>query len=186
MREKGQTEVAKTLETPVFSRGIEILTEKVIFYVRFNKEFQSTRPSRGETYYHALILNCCHDFNPLAPRGARHAWQQRRRHAGGISIHSPLAGRDQQWRPRRRHRRLFQSTRPSRGETGYAPDGRLYRWHFNPLAPRGARYYGPKYPTAPLCHFNPLAPRGATRAATVAALALSINFNPLAPRGARQ
>ena len=29
MREKGQTEVAKTLETPVFSRGIEILTEKI-------------------------------------------------------------------------------------------------------------------------------------------------------------
>ena len=32
MREKGQTEVAKTLETPVFSRGIEILTEKIQFY----------------------------------------------------------------------------------------------------------------------------------------------------------
>lgn len=31
MREKGQTEVAKTLETPVFSRGIEILTEKIKF-----------------------------------------------------------------------------------------------------------------------------------------------------------
>lgn len=31
MREKGQTEVAKTLETPVFSRGIEILTEKLGF-----------------------------------------------------------------------------------------------------------------------------------------------------------
>ena len=29
MREKGQTEVAKTLETPVFSRGREILTEKI-------------------------------------------------------------------------------------------------------------------------------------------------------------
>ena len=28
MREKGQIEMAKTLETPVFSRGIEILTEK--------------------------------------------------------------------------------------------------------------------------------------------------------------
>ena len=28
MREKGQTKVTKTLETPVFSRGIEILTEK--------------------------------------------------------------------------------------------------------------------------------------------------------------
>lgn len=31
MREKGQTEVAKTLEIPVFSRGIEILTEKTEF-----------------------------------------------------------------------------------------------------------------------------------------------------------
>lgn len=34
MREKGQTEVAKTLETPVFSRGIEILTEKEEFLRR--------------------------------------------------------------------------------------------------------------------------------------------------------
>ena len=33
MREKGQTEVAKTLETPVFSRGIEILTEKLEFLI---------------------------------------------------------------------------------------------------------------------------------------------------------
>ena len=33
MREKGQTEVAKTLETPVFSRGIEILTEKRKFFI---------------------------------------------------------------------------------------------------------------------------------------------------------
>ena len=33
MREKGQTEVAKTLETPVFSRGIEILTEKIEFTI---------------------------------------------------------------------------------------------------------------------------------------------------------
>lgn len=35
MREKGQTEVAKTLETPVFSRGIEILTEKGELYEQF-------------------------------------------------------------------------------------------------------------------------------------------------------
>ena len=32
MREKGKTEAAKTLETPVFSRGIEILTEKLKFH----------------------------------------------------------------------------------------------------------------------------------------------------------
>lgn len=37
MREKGQTEVAKTLETPVFSRGIEILTEKIKFYIARRK-----------------------------------------------------------------------------------------------------------------------------------------------------
>lgn len=35
MREKGQNEVAKTLETPVFSRGIEILTEKKQFSGKF-------------------------------------------------------------------------------------------------------------------------------------------------------
>lgn len=35
MREKGQTEAVKTLETPVFSRGIEILTEKRQFYDRY-------------------------------------------------------------------------------------------------------------------------------------------------------
>lgn len=35
MREKGQTEAAKTLETPVFSRGIEILTEKIKFFKDF-------------------------------------------------------------------------------------------------------------------------------------------------------
>ena len=35
MREKGQNEVAKTLKTPVFSRGIEILTEKMYFYFLF-------------------------------------------------------------------------------------------------------------------------------------------------------
>ena len=39
MREKGQTEVAKTLETPVFSRGIEILTEKLLL--------RGIRPSYG-------------------------------------------------------------------------------------------------------------------------------------------
>lgn len=40
MREKGQNEVAKTLETPVFSRGREILTEK--------NKFLSSFPFLGE------------------------------------------------------------------------------------------------------------------------------------------
>lgn len=41
MREKGQTEVAKTLETPVFSRGIEILTEKVLFSFIIRQELMT-------------------------------------------------------------------------------------------------------------------------------------------------
>ena len=41
MREKGQTEVAKTLETPVFSRGIEILTEKIEFVHEREHPFRS-------------------------------------------------------------------------------------------------------------------------------------------------
>lgn len=42
MREKGQTEAAKTLETPVFSRGIEILTEKNEFIEIRNVVFDTT------------------------------------------------------------------------------------------------------------------------------------------------
>lgn len=34
MREKGQSKAVKTLETPVFSRGIEILTEKNEFHLK--------------------------------------------------------------------------------------------------------------------------------------------------------
>lgn len=41
MREKGQTEVAKTLETPVFSRGIEILTEKRKFPIQLPTDVDS-------------------------------------------------------------------------------------------------------------------------------------------------
>lgn len=48
MREKGQTEVAKTLETPVFSRGIEILTEKNNYSIindpsEFREDFQNSQ-----------------------------------------------------------------------------------------------------------------------------------------------
>ena len=120
MREKGQTEVAKTLETPVFSRGIEILTEKVIFYVRFNKEFQSTRPSRGETRLAAATAARWRHFNPLAPRGARPAVEATQAAQEAISIHSPLAGRDGLCSRWTSLSLAFQSTRPSRGETLWA------------------------------------------------------------------
>lgn len=55
MREKGQTEVAKTLETPVFSRGIEILTEKSEFPISDVAEdvaepYRSVAQSKGKNY----------------------------------------------------------------------------------------------------------------------------------------
>ena len=51
MREKGQTEVAKTLETPVFSRGIEILTEKY--------EFKKNLRSHDGSRFAVLLFSSC-------------------------------------------------------------------------------------------------------------------------------
>ena len=101
-------------------------------------QFQSTRPSRGETTRTVRKARTRPNFNPLAPRGARRF--SKHKHVTAI---------------------IFQSTRPSRGETGqplelecgdyisiHSPLAgrdstvRLYRCdalHFNPLAPRGAR-----------------------------------------------
>ena len=50
MREKGQTEVAKTLETPVFSRGIEILTEKIKFAKAIGKPVVAVQLTYNTSY----------------------------------------------------------------------------------------------------------------------------------------
>jgi len=81
----------------------------------FASLFQSTRPSRGETEPQSRC-RCCSHFNPLAPRGARQS-RSRDVDAVAISIHSPLAGRDEALKSHGIPVR-FQSTRPSRGETG--------------------------------------------------------------------
>ena len=62
---------------------------------RVEKKFQSTRPSRGATL------------------GVRIGHRRRLE----ISIHAPLAGRDQNNGAQIGHREIFQSTRPSRGAT---------------------------------------------------------------------
>ena len=107
--------------------------------------FQSTRPSRGATARLRAAGKYPRDFNPRAPRGAR-LWADRHGVAiAGISIHAPLAGRDNlslsapgtrlNFNPRapRGARRadqptqegtpLFQSTRPSRGATSKTSRG---------------------------------------------------------------
>ena len=105
---------------------------------RTKHQFQSTRPSRGETEIPPgmpeMTIISIHsplagrdradrtsagretDFNPLAPRGARQAGLEHDGVDKVISIHSPLAGRD-------------------------CCNNSRYSWqiYFNPLAPRGAR-----------------------------------------------
>ena len=101
-------------------------------------KFQSTCPARGTTGlrylsvggeiisihvpreghdYRATVTSCCMaNFNPRAPRGARH------------SAASKISGSV-----------LFQSTCPARGTTLRRRPGRCTTRYFNPRAPRGAR-----------------------------------------------
>ena len=124
------------------------------------------------------------DFNPRAPRGARRNGAADRGRQCAISIHAPLAGRDQ-----------------PRGTSTMALT------NFNPRAPRGARQ-GCKLRqvlTDEISIHAPLAGRDNDAEAFQAAFDISIhaplagrdkgkipllglwqNFNPRAPRGARQ
>ena len=126
--------------------------------------FQSTRPSRGETKPAGQDWIGDAHFNPLAPRGARHQQIHRQRYTGDFNPLAPRGARH--WtlklpqrltnfnplapRGARQSRgleyyikeSLFQSTRPSRGETVSESDLRYHVLHFNPLAPRGARRTG--------------------------------------------
>ena len=58
-----------------------------------------------------------------------------------ISIHSPHAGRGEQQQIRTWIQRLFQSTRPMRGEVADWAVWRKRAGNFNPLAPCGARLH---------------------------------------------
>ena len=146
--------------------------------------FQSTRPSRGATGTERRHYAGRQHFNPRAPRGARLfaarasvcslVFQSTRPSRGAttsvlslavtakISIHAPLAGRD---------------------DLSIEPD--LLVHYFNPRAPRGARHgctYHILRPEAISIH-APLAGRDdqpAERHCRAAA-----HFNPRAPRGAR-
>ena len=101
--------------------------------------FQSTRPSRGETEgpgQHIAERNIS-IHSPLAGRDLPE--MNGILFPFSISIHSPLAGRDCTDGYVRRAYMIFQSTRPSRGETSRGIGNGQRRRNFNPLAPRGAR-----------------------------------------------
>ena len=125
-------------------------------------QFQSTRPSRGETGSPLMIQNANFLFQSTRPsRGETIPLLIYDEHKV-ISIHSPLAGRDQRLSTRTLISVRFQSTRPSRGETNGRTVPQNRGNHFNPLAPRGARH-GTRGLRGRDYYFNPLAPRGARR-----------------------
>ena len=149
-------------------------------------EFQSTRPLRGAT--------------PRAGKGVR---------AISISIHAPLAGRDERGRSCNTPTKLFQSTRPLRGATEYRWNHCHARMEFQSTRPlRGATPRMLRQRRITILHFNPRAPCGARRprrrflwqdqgefqstrplrGATSNHLGeelTNLNFNPRAPCGAR-
>ena len=102
-----------------------------------------------------------------------------------ISIHSPLAGRDVFRRAVRILRILFQSTRPSRGETRGLANAMAEQWDFNPLAPRGARLcrYSAMASSSRISIHSPLAGRDRKIPGTDRYLGISIH-SPLAGRDA--
>ena len=57
-------------------------------------QFQSTRPLRGATSMSHFAPSTVSYFNPRAPCGARLRHQRKYLETGSISIHAPLAGRD--------------------------------------------------------------------------------------------
>ena len=122
--------------------------------------FQSTRPARGETSQQNQPVQQMQHFNPLAPHGAR-----RRNTSSEIrnSNFNPLAPHG----ARRiiKHyiitRKVFQSTRPARGETPQKTMDTSTLQNFNPLAPHGARQIVYFLLNLRNRNFNPLAPHGA-------------------------
>ena len=145
--------------------------------------FQSTCPARGTTIRrNAKIIS--KDFNPRAPRGARHS---RCRSYGVWRYFNPRAPRG----ARQTSSNIvtikleFQSTCPARGTTINVHRAISTHSNFNPRAPRGARLMV-LLVFMILKHFNPRAPRGARPSKNDGIHIQSNYFNPRAPRGARR
>ena len=103
-----------------------------------SRDFQSTRPLRGETNQ-PVQRGGLYGFQSTRPLRGETVSSAEVRISGALSIHSPLAGRDRTAGRNRRNRCNFQSTRPLRGETSTNPRIVENVDTFNPLAPCGAR-----------------------------------------------
>ena len=106
--------------------------------LRLLRNFQSTRPLRGETWGAIAQHTPLPFFNPLAPCGARRPTFYG---CPDFRIFNPLApcGARQPERRIKKRPLNFQSTRPLRGETPRQTAQIGQPEIFNPLAPCGAR-----------------------------------------------
>ena len=154
-----------------------------MFGVFIRRQFQSTRPLRGATSYSSMMHCTSVRFQSTRPlRGATPRFTCFGRGLG-ISIHAPLAGRDDFVGDE--FAIVFISI-----HAPLAGRDRSYRGHnpqygnFNPRAPCGARPVVPPAAISPT-EFQSTRPlRGAT-ALTCCAVMLRQYFNPRAPCGAR-
>ena len=117
-------------------------------------------PLAGRDHGHATVCADRNNFNPLAPRGARR-----------LLARMICTSRE------------FQSTRPSRGETGTMDSPVAYAADFNPLAPRGARLVDDPLNTMTAKFQSTRPSRGETRTRADWTMANSISIHsPLAGR----
>ena len=145
-------------------------------------QFQSTRPLRGATSGSCTSWPAVRYFNPRAPCGARLTRAPEGELASRISIHAPLAGRDQIGKWVQKASYEFQSTRPLRGATPAQRLSSSCTSNFNPRAPCGARPRPASVSLRASSDFNPRAPCGARRRRhTGSSLWLSISIH--APLG---
>ena len=172
-------------------------------------KFQSTCPARGTTRLILMVMKSIIDFNPRAPRGARHDYPidytpdvanisihvPREGHdisdadissQSVISIHVPREGHDDQFAEFIGGVTQFQSTCPARGTTDTYHDNYL-RFGISIHVPREGHDCAALLSLGVESHlFQSTCPaRGTTREAPGSA-EVSTYFNPRAPRGARR
>ena len=146
--------------------------------------FQSTCPARGTTVRAPAQTGQGNNFNPRAPRGARHGFLPFICRLGNISIHVPREGHDPQATGGRKQPRKFQSTCPARGTTPPAAAASSRARNFNPRAPRGARHQITVV-FLRCTQFQSTCPARGTTSSLQKFRPSFTYFNPRAPRGAR-
>ena len=146
-------------------------------------EFQSTPSSRRETAHIVRRQVVKSYFNPLPPRGGRHAQGVGHGRRDDFNPLPPRGGRQCAPCSTLRMAKISIHSLLAEGDLIKYGAGMRGMKDFNPLPPRGGRP-APYLLTSEKNHFNPLPPRGGRRARRSAARRHE-DFNPLPPRGGR-